>query len=117
MKYLIASVFVNTGIAKVSQQPYSMARALVLSPFVDTEASSFQSRGVGFSAVELSVNNAFATQFQNEFNRVFDGLPVEMDVSTSLDRDGRNVIFGFVKPAVAKVNEPGSPLFKTSANK
>lgn len=94
MKILVAAAFTNTGIAKASQQPYSMTRALVLMPFTDVENSNFQSRGQGFTAVELSVASSFATQFQNQFNSSFKGSPVQMELITSLDRDGRNVIVG-----------------------
>jgi len=98
MKFIVASAFTNTGIAKVSQQPYSMTRALVLMPFTDVENSNFQSRGEGFSAVELSVASSFATQFQNQFNSSFKGSPVQMELITSLDREGRNVIVGLESP-------------------
>lgn len=95
MKLIVAAAFTNTGIAKASQQPYSMTRATVLMPFTDVENSNFQSRGEGFSAVELSVASTFSTQFQNHFNQSFKGVPVQLDLTTSLDREGRNIIVGF----------------------
>lgn len=98
MKLLVASVFTNTGLAKTTKNPYSMTRALVLMPFTDIENSNFQSRGQGLTAVELAVNESFSTALLNQFGAAFKGLPIQMDLALTLDRDGRNVIIGFVDP-------------------
>lgn len=111
MKCLIASVFTNSGIAKGSGNPYSMTRAVALVPFNGTETSNYQSRGVGFTAVEMSVNSNCATQIENEFNRLFDGTPVFMDLVTTLDRESRNVIMGLESsPESAKPKASAFPI-------
>jgi len=98
MKYLIAAVFTNSGLAKNSGNPYSMTRAVVLMPFTDVDNAKFQSHGSGLSPVELSVDSSCSTQLQNHFNAQFKGFPLEIDVKTSLDREGRNIITGLVSP-------------------
>jgi hypothetical protein len=97
MKLIVACVFTNSGIAKESQKPYSMTRAVVLVPFRDVENSNFQSRGEGFSSVEMSVDTNFSTSFQNQFHTSFKGVPIQMDLTTSLDRESKNIIVGFEK--------------------
>ncbi|WP_019867563.1 hypothetical protein [Methylovulum miyakonense] len=100
MKTLVSAIFVNSGIAKASQKPYSMARAVVLNPFQPTDTANFQCHGVGLSAVELSVSDGFITAFQNQFNADFKGQPVLYDIDTVLDREGRNIIVGFATSPV-----------------
>jgi|GEM_PF-5978494 len=98
MKYLILNVVTNSGISKTSQKPYSMSRALVGVPFQDVDTSNFQAHGFGFSAVELSISSSFSTAFINQFNSLFKGTPIEIDLETSLDREGKNIIVGFSTP-------------------
>lgn len=94
-KFIVASVFTNSGIAKESKNPYSMTRSLVLMPFSDIDNSNFQSHGQGFSAVELSVHQSFATQLQNHFNANFKGLPIQLDLATTFDSQAKTIITGF----------------------
>lgn len=96
MKLLIASVFTMTGLAKATQAPYSMTRALALVPFEDVENKNYQLRGQGFSAVELSVVGGFANALQAHFDTAFKGMPLEMELKTSMDKQGRNIITGFI---------------------
>lgn len=98
MKMIVAAAFTNSGTAKGSGNPYSMTRAIVLMPFQNVDNTNFKSIGQGFSAVELSVSNDYSTQFLNLFNSSFKGSPVQMDLLTSLDREGRNVIVGIAAP-------------------
>jgi hypothetical protein len=99
MKSIVACVFTNTGIAKASGNPYSMTRALVLVPFSGTETANFQSRGDGFKAVELSVSSAFAEPLHNHWLSTFKGQPVVLDLSLSMDSEGKNIVTGFEKAA------------------
>lgn len=94
-RYIVAAAFTNSGNAKGSGKPYSMTRAVVLVPFTIVSTANFQSTGNGFSAVEMSVDSNFATAFQNQFNASFKGSPIQMDLTTSMDRETRTVITGF----------------------
>ncbi|HEY8034245.1 MAG TPA: hypothetical protein VIF37_01480 [Methylobacter sp.] len=94
-KFIVASAFTNSGNAKASGKPYSMTRALILVPFNNVSNANFQSVGNGFTAVEISVDSNFATSFQNQFNASYKGTPIQMDLSTSMDRETRTVITGF----------------------
>jgi len=107
-KLLVAAVFTNTGVAKASGNPYSMPRATVLGDFIDVENSNFQSRGLGFNPVELSVSPAFSDSLHKYFADNFKGLPVSIDLVTSLDREGRNIITGFEKATVSVVPSTSS---------
>ncbi|MFZ2450502.1 MAG: hypothetical protein WAW36_08285 [Methylovulum miyakonense] len=102
MKTLVSAIFVNSGIAKASQKPYSMARAVVLNPFQPTDTANFQCHGAGLNAVELSVSDGFITAFQNQFTADFKGAPVQYDIDTVLDREGRNIIVGFATPPASE---------------
>jgi hypothetical protein len=95
MKILLAAVFNNTGLSKANQTPYSIPRAVVLTPFQDVDNKNFQSHGAGFSPVELGVSTAFYPHLKTSFDREFIDLPVYFDVETALDREGRNIITGF----------------------
>ncbi len=101
MRLLLAAVFTNTGIAKATQNPYSMTRAAVLQPFQDVDNQNYQSHGTGFVSVELGVSPNFSNELQKYFNTSFKDSPLQVDVLTQLDRDGRNIITGFEKNAVA----------------
>ena len=95
--FLVASVFVNTGIGKESGNPFEMQRVGVLTSREDVDTKTFQSHGVGLSVVELSVSPNFFTALHNQFLKDFQGLPLLYSLETSLDREGRNRVVGFGK--------------------
>jgi hypothetical protein len=113
MKILLSAVFNNTGLSKANQTPYSIPRAIVLTPFQDVDNKNFQSHGAGFTPVELGVSTAFFPELKTTFDRHFIDHPVYFDVETALDREGRNIITGFSRNtdvhAVITDNEPEKP--------
>lgn len=122
MKYIVSLVMTNTGIAKATNKPFAMTRLNVLVPFIDVDRETFQSHGTGLSTVELSVSSSCATAIQNSFNQSFQGMPIAMDLDTSLDQEGKNVVIGFRALNVSELSaeqpepktEPSSSLFKSS---
>lgn len=102
-QYLVSSVFKNTGTAKATGKPFQMNRISVLQPFVETNASTFQSHGAGLSVVELSVGDNIFDDLEKHFRSRFKGSPVSIELETALDRDSRAVVIGYkpLSPAVA----------------
>lgn len=96
-KYIVASVQISSGIAKASGNPYSIPRALVLVPFQSRETQNYHLKGSGFTPVELSVSESFYPELEKHFVMNFKGFPLELDFSTSLDSQGRNLLTGFEK--------------------
>lgn len=121
MNILVSAVFVNTGIAKASGNPYQMNRAWVLVPFSGRNTPTSQSNGTGFTPVEISVSDAFFPDFEKEFLTQFKDAPVAMDLEHSMDSQGRMILIGFSGQSTAKPepkldeNAP-APLFGKRAN-
>lgn len=98
MKYLVASVFQSSGIAKATGNPYAIPRATVLTTFQGRQSANQTVEGNGFSPIELGVSSTFYPELKNHFDLNFKGLPIELDFVAGLDREGRNVLLAFEKP-------------------
>ncbi|ANE55661.1 hypothetical protein AYM39_11105 [Methylomonas sp. DH-1] len=75
-----------------------MPRANVLVPFTGRQSANFQSNGAGLSTIELNVGDNCFDALQAQFVGKFKGLPVPIDVDTSMGEGGVTIIVG-VKPA------------------
>jgi hypothetical protein len=95
MKCIVSAVFTLSGTGKESNKPYSMTRIGVLVPFQDVDTPNFKNHGQGFNVVEMGVNNNFSTELINKFTSLFKGTPIIMDLTTSLDREAKNVVTGY----------------------
>lgn len=96
---IFSSVFKNTGTAKATGNPFSIPRANVLVPFLGRNSATFQSNGVGLVPIELSVGESCFDALLSSFTSKFKGLPVPIDVDTSMGEGGITVIIGVRAPS------------------
>ncbi|HCW06358.1 MAG TPA: hypothetical protein DGG95_03220 [Cytophagales bacterium] len=103
MRFLISSVNSISGIAKASNQPFSMQRVTALVPHEDVDTAKFQNHGHGFGSVELTVSNSFYPELERKFSSDFKDLPIYYDFQVSIDNRSNLTLIGFEKIQIPSV--------------
>lgn len=91
---IIAGVSNMAGVSKASGNQYSMNRVIALIPSENRDTANYSLKSLGLRTVELEVGSNCYQALHDRFQQNFKGLPVPIDVETSMNGEGKTVITG-----------------------
>jgi len=97
MKLNVINITESTGIAKKTQKPFCIRQLSFIGDFETVNTETYQRSGAGFTPVELPISDACFSDLLSFFQQSFIGVPLLIDLESSINSRGQTLITGFNK--------------------